>query len=123
MTIIYMNNKFSNLEIDTEDTAAIILHRASGPIVTINMDYVARKKMRHFNIIGDEATLSCDLINGSLVIEGQNLVEEFSLRGDGEKCTYIAALGEFLSAVKERKATAYPLMDSIAMHELILKKI
>jgi len=118
-----VRNKFSNLEIDTEDTAAIILHRASAPIVTINMDYVARKKMRHFNIIGDQATLSCDLINNSLVIEGQNLVEEFSLGGDGEKCTYIAALEEFLSAIKERKVTSYPLMDSIPMHELILARI
>lgn len=50
----------SHLEIDTEDTAAILMRFASGAIGEIHMDYLQRSHTRSCQIIGDEGTVSWD---------------------------------------------------------------
>ncbi len=52
--------KLSALEIDTEDTAAIIARCANGAIVEIHLDYVQRAYRRTCQIIGAEGTIHWD---------------------------------------------------------------
>lgn len=54
--------KLSRLEIETEDTAAILLRFSSGVIGEIHMDYVQRAYSRTCQIIGDEGTIRWDYI-------------------------------------------------------------
>jgi len=50
--------KFSRLEIDSEDTACILLARAGRPpVIAISLDYVSRRNVRRYEIVGDEGTL------------------------------------------------------------------
>ncbi|GIW07597.1 MAG: oxidoreductase [Dehalococcoidia bacterium] len=53
----------SRLEIDTEDTAAILL-RTPSTIVEIHLDYVQRVYSRTCQIIGDEGTIRWDYTSG-----------------------------------------------------------
>jgi predicted dehydrogenase len=52
--------KLSRLEIETEDTAGILLRFSSGAIGEIHMDYVQRTYSRTCQIIGDEGTIRWD---------------------------------------------------------------
>lgn len=52
--------KLSRLEIDTEDTAAILLRFASGAIGEVHLDYIQRAYSRSCHIIGEEGTIHWD---------------------------------------------------------------
>ncbi len=60
------SGKLSQLEIDTEDTAAILLRLANGIIGEIHMDYVQRAYSRTCHIIGDEGTIRWDYTAGEV---------------------------------------------------------
>ncbi|MGC4079534.1 MAG: Gfo/Idh/MocA family oxidoreductase [Rubrivivax sp.] len=48
----------SHIEIDTEDTASILLRFASGAFGEVHLDYVQRTYTRACRIVGDEGTLA-----------------------------------------------------------------
>jgi len=58
--------KLSRLEIETEDTAAILLRFAAGSIGEVHLDYVQRAYSRTCHIIGDEGTIHCDYSSGEV---------------------------------------------------------
>lgn len=58
--------KLSALEIDTEDTAAIIARCANGAIVEIHLDYIQRAYSRTCQIIGDEGTIHWNYGSGEV---------------------------------------------------------
>lgn len=58
--------KLSELEIETEDTAEILLRFTSGSIGEIHMDYVQRIYSRACQIIGDEGTIRWDYTTGTV---------------------------------------------------------
>jgi len=53
-------DKLSRLEIDTEDTAAILFRFRGGALGEIHLDYVQRSYSRGCQIIGDEGTIRWD---------------------------------------------------------------
>ena len=65
-TVACISGKISNLEIDTEDTAAIILRFVSGAIGEIHMDYLQRTYSRTCHIIGEEGTIRWDYSTGTV---------------------------------------------------------
>jgi len=58
--------KLSRLDIDTEDTAAIMIRFMSGVIGEIHMDYVQRVYSRSCQVIGDEGTINWDYTTGEV---------------------------------------------------------
>lgn len=56
--------KLSELTIDTEDVAAILLRFASGAIGEIHLDYVQRVASRSCHLIGEEGTIRWDYSEG-----------------------------------------------------------
>ena len=53
--------KLSSLEIDTEDTAEILLKLKSGALAEVHLDYVQRSCARACQIIGEEGTILWDI--------------------------------------------------------------
>jgi predicted dehydrogenase len=47
----------SQLEIDTEDVAEVILDYAAGPLVSVHVDYVRRPTRRTLEVVGEEGVL------------------------------------------------------------------
>lgn len=58
--------KLSDLEIDTEDTAVLLLRFHSGAVGEIHLDYIQRAYSRTCQIIGDEGTLYWDYTTGQV---------------------------------------------------------
>ena len=56
----------SGLDIETEDTAAILLRFADGAIGEVHLDYVQREYSRTCQIIGDEGTIRWDYGTGEV---------------------------------------------------------
>lgn len=53
-----MYGKLSNLQIDTEDVADMLLKFAAGPIVNIHVDYIRRDYSRRCIIVGEKGTIA-----------------------------------------------------------------
>ncbi len=58
--------KLSRLEIDTEDTAAILLRFESGAVGEVHLDYIQRVYSRTCQIIGEEGTIHWDYSAGQV---------------------------------------------------------
>ena len=59
-------DKLSRLEIDTEDTAAIVLRFENGALGEVHLDYVQRTYHRTCQIIGEDGTLHWDYSSGQV---------------------------------------------------------
>lgn len=58
--------KLSHLEIETEDTAAILLLFANSAIGELHLDYIQRAYSRSCHIIGEEGTVRWDYTDGQV---------------------------------------------------------
>jgi len=61
-----MAGTLSSLEIETEDTAEILLQFSAGAIGCVHVDYVQRVGSRTCSLIGEEGTIELDLIAAQL---------------------------------------------------------
>src|SRR5579871_1496167 len=65
-TVSCFSGKLSRLEIETEDTAAILLRFTDGAIGEVHLDYVQRAYSRTCHLIGDEGTIRWDYTTGQV---------------------------------------------------------
>jgi predicted dehydrogenase len=63
---VCLAGKLSDLEIDTEDTAALLLRFGNGAIGEVHLDYVQRAYSRTCQIIGTEGTIHWDYAAGQV---------------------------------------------------------
>lgn len=61
-----VTGKLSGLEIETEDTAALVLRFDSGAIGEVHLDYVQRAYRRTCQVIGDQGTIHWDYSAGEV---------------------------------------------------------
>lgn len=66
VAVACFSDKLSRLEIDTEDTAAILLRFMTGTIGEVHLDYVQRAYSRTCHLIGDEGTIRWDYSTGQV---------------------------------------------------------
>lgn len=121
-TVMGAIGKFSDLAIETEDTAGLILHRQGGPITTIALDYVSRIPVRKYKFVGDRGTLEWDLRRRQIALIDQHGVEEILVMDDDDFSvpkTYQAAMEEMLAAVAAGRPTSQPIEEGMAALELI----
>lgn len=110
-----VGGRYSRLEIGSEDSAAIILGRATGPAVAVGLDYVARKPMRRYEIIGDEGSLIWDLIERRLEHVSSNGTELLDC-GEGGfdvATTYVTAMTQMLAAINKNQSTSQDVSDGL----------
>lgn len=110
-----LGGQYSRLEIESEDSAAIILGRVSGPVVSLGLDYVSHTPVRRYEIVGDEASLIWDMPARRLIIQrkdGQEVVTAEPSDFD-VSATYIEAMQEFLSAIEGSRSSSQDLADGL----------
>ena len=113
--------KFSNLSIETADVASILMSRKSGPLVSIQLDYVSRSPIRTYTFVGDAGTIEWNLPQKHLLITrpaGRQEEFAFDLHGYDVPHTYVAAMHELLIAIDEGRPTSQSLDDGIAALEI-----
>jgi predicted dehydrogenase len=122
-TVKAVSSRLSDLEIETEDTASIILAGAGVPIVSVNVDYVSRKPRRSIVIIGDKGNLIWSLPGKSLALESatETTVIDCGTDAFDVSRTYVEAMGEFLDAVKTGKPTSQDIGEGLKTVRLAIK--
>ena len=94
----------SDLEIDTEDVAEIVVQMACGALASVHVDYVRRPPRRMVEIVGDAGVLRWEYDENRLLqyapTTGAWRVEEGDPRFERNDM-YTAELAHFLQAVQE----------------------
>jgi predicted dehydrogenase len=111
--------KFSSLEIASEDTACLLLGRKdAAPLVCVALDYVSRRRVRRYEVVGELATLIWDLDAQSL--ERIDAAGRALLAGGAQAfdvgATYRAALEEFMAGTP-----SCALLDGLRSAELAIQ--
>jgi predicted dehydrogenase len=102
------SGKLSSLQIDTEDTAEIMLQFQNGAIAEVHLDYIQRYYARSCQIIGEQGTILWDIhekqvrLYSSSTGEWQTFPEK---PGYDLNEMYIDEIKYFIECVKERKTT------------------
>lgn len=115
--------KQSDLKIDTEDYAEIILQFQNGIIGQIHMDYLQRDYSRHLKIIGENGTLIWDLANAKLDLfltsnKQWKTIDKIAKFDWNE--TYLTEVKEFLKCIKLKKNPESDLVRGIETLKIAL---
>lgn len=104
----------SDLEVDAEDTASIILRFASGCIGEIHMDFVQRVQARNCKIVGTNGTILWDHLEGSLKILSPNGAQpqQFDVRGSSND-RYMAEMESFLRCIDKGGQPVVDLQEAV----------
>lgn len=114
--------KGSNLDIETEDCACLLMKSKAGPLAVIQVDYVSRQPFRRYRLVGDLATAEWDLPSKSLSIFSKSHTEIIKM-DDSDfdvSSTYINAMNELIDAIANNKSTSQPIEDGILSLETVL---
>jgi len=72
VTIDSINDKISELEIDSDDIFTAVGRTEHGTIFNITIDYLNRKGIRKIIVNCDDATFDADVIRGDVIISGEH---------------------------------------------------
>ena len=105
--IVCLHDKVSDLEIDTEDVAEIILQFAQGTMAEIHVDYLQRFYQRNFEFFGEIGTIKWDVNENKVVLLLKDKErQEFLLDKTYDINTmYIEEINHFLHCVEKRQET------------------
>lgn len=56
-----LGRRLSSLGLHSNDVATMVFSAPGGPIVQVALDYVARKRLRHYEVVGDKTGLLWDI--------------------------------------------------------------
>jgi len=91
----------SNLEIETEDLAEIILEMETGAMAQIHLDYVRRNPRRTLEVVGTAGNIRGDFVENTLTMETDDTERTRSIPVDDREM-YRRQLTSFLDAVDQR---------------------
>lgn len=96
--------RYSDLDIDVEDTAELLVDLECGALASVHLDMVQRPPIRGFRLIGSSGTLDLDLLTDELVFTSgrrEVLHAAGSVDFDG---VYASELRHFLDCVAHGRA-------------------
>lgn len=118
-----LSGHLSSLEIDCEDCACLLLGRPGGPLTSVQLDYVSRRPVRRYVIVGDRATAEWDLPRRTLTVARGDGVEAIDLPPSafdvGE--TYHAAMRELLDAIAAGRPTSQPIEEGLRALDIVMR--
>lgn len=117
-----IGGQYSQLDINAEDCAAILLGRTNGPVVSIGMDYISRQRIRRYEIVGDQGTLVWDLGSKTLQKTTADNIEIIDAGSDSfdMSSTYITAMSVFLNAISTNTSVEQDLLEGLRSLTLAL---
>ncbi|MDD5593361.1 MAG: Gfo/Idh/MocA family oxidoreductase [Candidatus Margulisbacteria bacterium] len=106
-----LTGKYSDLEIDTEDIAALIVELESGAVGTIHLDYIQQPYRRSYYLYGDQGCLEWDFLKKEINIYSKATKKWRKIGGDPAyelNQMYLAEMRHFLDILTGK---AEPLTD------------
>jgi predicted dehydrogenase len=115
--------RLSGLPIAADDVHVALLRDAHGAPVVVSLDYVSRRAVRRYAIVGQEGTLECDLMARQMTLSTAE--KSIVLAEDGADfdvaATYGAQMADWLAAWRDPShPVTSPLDDAMATAELML---
>lgn len=116
-SVVAMGGHLSNLEIDTEDTADILLefdfNKRSFP-VSIHMDFLQKPPCRTCKIIGDKGRIIMDLNESITILEKlDNNKNIYNFNNFGRNELFVNEIDHFFYCVNNRQQPIMTLKDGI----------
>jgi predicted dehydrogenase len=125
--------KLSDLEIDVEDTAKIVLRFANGALGSLHLDFNQQPPEHHFTIVGTNGTIKWNLADGAVKMyrphpnpspkTGEGLVGdwvEYPLPASWERnVMFLEQTKHFVDVVKGKANPSCTLEDGIQVMKLI----
>ncbi len=114
--------KLSDLEVDVDDSAEIILRLAGGALGTIHLDYAQQPPLHYVEIEGTLGSARCDLLAGTLRLYSAETGawEEYAAPQGWERNTmFLDEMRHFLALVRGEAEPLCTLEDGIRVLELI----
>jgi predicted dehydrogenase len=102
-----IGGKFSNLEIDSDDTCALLMETERCPAVSVQLSYLDRKPRREILVHTGEHSVRADLVGGVFEVDGVQEKREVSCDATyrAEHQAMLAANGEGLCNAAEALET------------------
>ena len=114
--------KLSDLEVDVDDTAEIGLRFRGGALGSIHLDYNQQPPSHHFDVIGTQGTLRCDMAEGTVNLfrAAEKAWETYALPAGWERnVMFLDEMQHFVRVVRGEEQPACPLEDGIRVMQLI----
>lgn len=112
--------KKSNLNIDTEDYADIILKTDKEISGSIHLDYYRKQSKREINITFENGALCADLINNSLNVNGDIFDEITKFKIDRDYM-YKEQIKYFINCIKNREDTFNDINEGYRVLKIAMK--
>ncbi len=111
-------DKISDLKIDTEDNADIIIESDNGYNINIHMDYLQKSPAREFRIIGENGIIKGDINKNEIGIfvdawEHENTDFDYNQ-------TYVDEIEDFIRSTEDRSEPAVGIKDGINVLKVAL---
>lgn len=114
--------KWSDLEVDVDDTAEIVMRFARGGLGTIHLDYAQQPPSHRVQIEGTRGSIECDLLTGSLRAYRAEASkwEDFGPPAGWERNTmFLDEMRHFLAVARGEVEPACTLADGVRVMRLI----
>lgn len=114
--VFCLADKVSNLKIDVEDTAEILIKYGNNAIGAVHLDYLQRVPRRNLEIIGEEGTILWDYFDGEIKVytvkdkkwNSYKLSKHFD-----RNQMFVDEMKHFLDCVRKRKQTSINLIEGV----------
>jgi len=115
--VVALGGHLSNLEIDVEDVADVLLEMTSGGKslpVSVHMDYIQRSPSRNCKIIGESGKIIMDLARLKVIVERPDAEKEIHDFGGLERNElFTKEIDHFFECVANRQQPAITLEDGL----------
>ena len=122
--VFSFSEKLSDLDIDTEDVAEILLRFKSGAIGEVHLDYIQRCPSRTCEIIGEEGNIVWNLNEGTIkVYTSEKKKWELFKQPKGYydiNQTYIDEISHFISCIEGKEEPLISITDGLEVLKIAL---
>ena len=119
-------SKVSDLEIDVEDVAHLVLgltdENGAEFMVSLHLDFIRRDTKRNITVIGSEATLDWNLLDGSVRLKSSDSLQREMLPPGQESMaeTYTKEWEDLIESINSDSEPFSSLVSSVKTLEIIL---
>ncbi len=114
--------KLSDLEVDVDDTAEIGVRFRGGALGSLHLDYNQQPPTHHFDVVGTQGTIRCDLADGTLNLfrASDKAWQAYPLPAGWERnAMFLEEMRHFVRVVRGEEQPACTLEDGIQVMKLI----